>query len=272
VGDSQILVLVIALLGVASCVVLGVRSWVDSHSGAIRALRSSNARYLPDITPLPPIQRTFAYAVNSKRAVERFELERYLAECLLEQEAFIDRDIRERHRRVQRYPGYLREIQTHRQSLLNAAYVDHAIPRFLWSIERSKFASLTLSAPTPLAEVQAIVHYTSPQGRNSYRRQMHLDYPQLVNELNHARQLRDSRATTQALRQRERSLMSNRLRTDILRRDRGRCRMCGASAAEGVTLHIDHIVPVSHGGRTLSSNLQVLCQECNLGKGARFVG
>ena len=48
--------------------------------------------------------------------------------------------------------------------------------------------------------------------------------------------------------------------------------MCGASAADGATLHIDHIVPVSLGGRTVQENLQTLCQSCNLGKSNRFVG
>ena len=28
-------------------------------------------------------------------------------------------------------------------------------------------------------------------------------------------------------------------------------------------LHIDHIVPVSKGGKTVPSNLQVLCSKCN---------
>jgi 5-methylcytosine-specific restriction endonuclease McrA len=40
--------------------------------------------------------------------------------------------------------------------------------------------------------------------------------------------------------------------------------------SDGVTLHVDHIVPVSRGGLTLDDNLQTLCQECNLGKSNRL--
>lgn len=45
----------------------------------------------------------------------------------------------------------------------------------------------------------------------------------------------------------------------------------GAAAADGVKLHVDHIVPVSRGGKTVMSNLQTLCEDCNCGKGNRYL-
>ncbi|AGW90314.1 HNH endonuclease [Cupriavidus sp. DF5525] len=59
------------------------------------------------------------------------------------------------------------------------------------------------------------------------------------------------------------------LRFQVLERDDGRCCSCGRSPTNGVTLHVDHIVPFSTGGLTILSNLQTLCNECNLGKGNR---
>ena len=59
------------------------------------------------------------------------------------------------------------------------------------------------------------------------------------------------------------------LRYQVLRRDRFRCVTCGRSPATdpGVTLHVDHIVPFSGGGKTRLDNLRALCRDCNLGKG-----
>ena len=61
---------------------------------------------------------------------------------------------------------------------------------------------------------------------------------------------------------------SLRLRYQVLKRDNFSCCQCGASPAKdpSVSLHIDHIIPWSKGGRTTLDNLQTLCSKCNLGK------
>jgi hypothetical protein len=56
---------------------------------------------------------------------------------------------------------------------------------------------------------------------------------------------------------------------DVLARDKWTCRSCGRSAKDGVTLHVDHIVPRSLGGADDPDNLQTLCRKCNIGKSNR---
>jgi 5-methylcytosine-specific restriction endonuclease McrA len=60
-------------------------------------------------------------------------------------------------------------------------------------------------------------------------------------------------------------------RIAILRRDRQECRHCGA-IAKNIAMEIDHIIPLSRGGRDIFSNLQALCRPCNRKKGNRFAG
>ena len=51
----------------------------------------------------------------------------------------------------------------------------------------------------------------------------------------------------------------------IFQKFRYRCADCGATNKE-TTLHIDHIKPLARGGTNHISNLQVLCERCNLVK------
>jgi len=64
----------------------------------------------------------------------------------------------------------------------------------------------------------------------------------------------------------ERRELNRDLRFAVLKRDNYRCCICGRNAKDGVKLEIDHIVPVSKGGKTVITNLQTLCQDCNQGK------
>lgn len=61
----------------------------------------------------------------------------------------------------------------------------------------------------------------------------------------------------------QRKLMTPALRKQIMVRDNYTCQKCGKYMPDEVGLHIDHIIPVSKGGKTVSSNLQVLCSRCN---------
>lgn len=61
----------------------------------------------------------------------------------------------------------------------------------------------------------------------------------------------------------ERGKVSARMRVSIFERDGYRCRICGASDA----LEIDHIRPISKGGKSEPGNLQTLCHNCNVSKG-----
>ena len=64
----------------------------------------------------------------------------------------------------------------------------------------------------------------------------------------------------------EREKVKAGLRFDILKRDGYRCQICGSCASDGVKLHVDHIIPIAKGGKSVESNLRTLCDRCNIGK------
>ena len=61
----------------------------------------------------------------------------------------------------------------------------------------------------------------------------------------------------------QRKLMTKELREQIIERDNYTCQQCGKYMPDRVGLQIDHIIPIAKGGKTVPSNLQVLCSLCN---------
>ena len=67
----------------------------------------------------------------------------------------------------------------------------------------------------------------------------------------------------------QRKLMTPSLRRTIMERDRYTCQLCGKYMPDEVGLHIDHIVPIARDGKSVPSNLRVLCSKCNGSKGSK---
>ena len=58
------------------------------------------------------------------------------------------------------------------------------------------------------------------------------------------------------------------LKREVFRRDSYTCAYCG-HRGNVLSLHVDHIVPVSRGGTDDPANLTTACWSCNLEKGTR---
>lgn len=114
------------------------------------------------------------------------------------------------------------------------------------------------------------VKYTSPQGYNSYSKDCTFLESEIRTAWNDYQYKEKSKRTEEYRRKMERAKMSDSLRYDVLKRDNFRCRLCGRSARDGVTLEVDHIIPLSRGGTSIFGNLQTLCKECNRGKAAKL--
>ena len=112
-----------------------------------------------------------------------------------------------------------------------------------------------------------IFYYTSPAGKTTTKHEVNinidimkslmLEVESKVNKKGHTRLQRNS--------------MSNDLREAIKKRDNYTCCICGNSVYKepNLLLEVDHIVPISKGGKTESNNLQTLCWRCNRAKSCK---
>ena len=103
--------------------------------------------------------------------------------------------------------------------------------------------------------------YISPAGTSSREHQIEITSDVLKSiQMETASKLNKSgHARTQ------RSAMTNDLREAIKKRDNYTCCICGNSSLKepNLLLEVDHIIPVSRGGKTEATNLQTLCWRCN---------
>lgn len=67
-----------------------------------------------------------------------------------------------------------------------------------------------------------------------------------------------------------RTAIPKSVRFEVFKRDKFTCQYCGAQAPD-VILEIDHINPVSKGGKNDLLNLVTACKDCNSGKSNRIL-
>lgn len=65
----------------------------------------------------------------------------------------------------------------------------------------------------------------------------------------------------------ERSTVQLEVYWQVFKRDNYKCLCCGSAEQ----LELDHIVPISKGGRSVLDNLQVLCRGCNASKHTKII-
>lgn len=161
-----------------------------------------------------------------------------------------------------RYSSYIQKatnlnFATDEKFLLQEKMSRHKFKKY----EKKLIKRTIVANPTKIS-AKIKIYYRSPRGRNYYEKQGKFDYEKLSLVYKDWSKKQDYRISSKY----ERSLMSDSLRYDVFTRDHYRCCICGASQKDGITLHVDHIIPVSKGGKTVMSNLQTLCDRCNLGK------
>lgn len=197
------------------------------------------------------------FRCESKAEYDRFDFQKFFEEVV---EHHID-DLRARLNAAKRNELKLISFEQDVAQLPRSAYKAKG-----WIAEEDALCEALQPKPTCGFKLRIDVFYVSPKGRNSYEKKKVYSGADVLSSWNAIQKRRAEEKTRQEQIRRERSKVTPGLRYEVMQRDGCRCQICGSSQSDGVKLHVDHIIPVSKGGKTTMANLQTLCDRCNLGK------
>ena len=239
---------------------------VKENSSRLKKLEELNAQYSFD-TDLP---KTYicTTSLNSKPKFDRYDL------STLFDERIMSGQLTNLSKRFERNQQLFLDY-TEKVNIIESFDTQEDVQNLRISYDDYKetedclFMDLKLD-PIVTCTIICVAKYSSPQRRNNYRKERKYSLSQVQPRYLELQQEMELQNSETMRRKRERSLMTDKLRYKILERDGFRCCLCGRSADDGAKLHVDHIIPVSKGGRTVESNLRTLCDACNWGKGTHI--
>lgn len=239
------------------------RYQVKVKSTRLKVLAFINTQYKfhTDICSL-----TYNVSTETKRQFDRFDFNGYLQAVIKENKTQYTTMIEKCEDNSLKYSEYISKIQLISKDSISNDAKRSGLSVSLYKNLEDKLMKASTQNPLTSFSVSCSLHYISPKGRNHYYTNHIYTYDDIKNTYKNA----ERQIVTKEGIAYERALVTDSMRYDILKRDGFRCQICGASQKDGVTLHVDHIVPVSKGGRSVPSNLRTLCERCNKGKSNKY--
>lgn len=246
--------------------------FVNEHSLAIRAIKELNSKYqFSSIYPL-----IYKYCYDSTRNFENVSCKDYLMYQFHLDTLSIRRIIKSRNNNISKEIDYKSKVDLTKDKLGNFdVSIEDLDEEKLRKIESIVFNDLIEKVNT---DFYAEVHLYLTRGRMRRvidEKKESFDLNEIIDALKSidSSKVKDGRRfysgeVWNSIERVERAKVSNELRQEIFERDGYTCVNCGSTEKE--SLEIDHIKPISKGGKTEPDNLQTLCHDCNARKGNDF--
>ncbi len=240
------------------------RKVVFSTSHLIQSLLTLNAQYIFFYN----IQKQYKEykLLSSKQKYDKYDCEDLFDEAISSKYHYYSDIANKLQKNYQSYEDYCSKVKQLKSTLTQELAAQLHISYTSYKEIEVKLFHQQLLTPITSSEIICIATYTSPKGRNRYSKQVIHSIFDVDSRYQVIQATASQRNSVQEQKKRERAKMSDSLRYDILRRDGFKCQICGRTQADGVKLHIDHVIPIAKGGKTVKENLRTLCDQCNLGK------
>lgn len=255
------------------------KSYVLEYSPAIKALKDINTRY--EFKPVPNFDMVNNY--DNDAFYQTISPEDYLTYQLVYKGSAVRLAIKDAKENKRIYATYQNQIsdncslgqiesghQIQKDILIRIEqwlHIDYIFKKeHLVTVEEEVFNSLIIK-PTVSFGIIITLRRTNINGRLLTYKSSKFDTEAIEDILNKLAHKYDGRYLDdniwQTICRVERGRVSNKMRFSIYERDGHRCRKCGRYSNN---LEIDHIFPISKGGKSEYNNLQTLCHECNVKK------
>lgn len=236
--------------------------FIQEHSVALKQLKRINKHY--HFFYIPDFDEEHTY--DNEICYDTVSCEDYLVYVLVNNEKGIRKAMKDCQTNIHLWREYEAEIN---ETCIKNEYDTDSLPKnkkYLQNLE-SEILTDTLLKPTLFFSIT--IYLERRDMGNTYKEsKTEVFEPKEISDLLRLINQKDGyfyrvKSIWDALCRVERGKVSNRMRFAIFRRDGERCKRCGSRH----DLEIDHIVPISKGGKSTYDNLQTLCHSCNVEKG-----
>ena len=237
--------------------------FVNEHSVALRKIRAINNKY--SFNKIPNYDMEHSYDNND--FYPNVSCKDYLTYQLVYLQGKISKVLRDTLENKINFESYKKEISSCHYGEYDVDISLYDVnPKTLARFEKRIIKPLIISPKTRFF-ITVTLRRTDINGnyqegkRQTFEAEDIKDIIRRLNQKRGERYLNDD--IWQSLVRVERAKVSNKMRFAVFARDHERCVKCGSRH----NLEVDHIYPISKGGKTEMRNLQTLCHRCNVKKG-----
>lgn len=262
-----ILIVLVSITLLLSLIHFIMIEFVKRKSHMYKELKMINKKYKLD-KPLPK-QKEIIEKCKTKREYDSLIMDDYLQKNIESDKAYFDNLVLQNEFAYHNYRSYVKEYTPllPESPRYEGRFKIKDIRKWVFFFYEKLIYSLYKLKPFRYTKVYMYFSYTSPQGKKAYSKHHIYSYAAVKKHYNYVEKMIEQKTTRQNLIRIERAKVTASLRDSVFKRDNYTCQKCGARRSDGVMLVVDHIVPLSKGGKTELGNLQTLCDRCNLGKG-----
>ena len=235
--------------------------FVESHSEALHKVKNINRRYI--FAYIPNFNMSHVYDNND--FYPTVSPKDYLTYQLVYLDKKVSKALKDSLDNRIKYESYKKEITSCYYGKFDADTSDYNIEK-LKKYEKEMVRDEILT-PTTGVEIKVVLTRTDIGGNYQEKKSQIFRAEEIKGIINKLHQKRRDYYLNpdiwDSIVRVERAKVSNKLRFAVFQRDHERCAKCGSRK----NLEVDHIYPISKGGKTEMSNLQTLCHRCNVRKG-----